>query len=286
MTVSLVGWRRAALENGVMLEPPGERGLGLIQVRHRLPLRPVAAVVKQLLATPLGGVAPVQIGTPRQITTDEGEYGAMFELAARGEAREVRRTFGIVYGDDWMSTVDGRCAVAERFADYALLVERITASLALGLGSDRFRPAKYRPPGGWNGFQRFRCDVWLAPSYPQNPGMISVFHARPEADSGPGLQHHRLFEALTIEFGAQAGEPKPVQTRAGLAGHAITHHTAADRHAGTCVFGDGRHLYLARLETDLFNREANTAVFLRVVDSLQPLPLPRRELAGLVHWSE
>lgn len=275
------------IENGVQLQPP-DGTAGVIQIRHRVPVRSVAEVANQLSVSTIGGAPTRMIDPPRAITTDEGEYGAILSFVTT-EGRERRRTFGMVWGDDWMLTVDGRCAATDHFDVFAQMVEQLTMSLALGLGTDRFRRYLYTPPPGWSGFARYRCDVWLAPDFPRAFGMISVFHARPETESRPRNQHHRFFEELTAELGVRRGEPQPIQTRTGMVGEAATYATAPgpdERHTGNVVLSDGRHLYLLRIETDARNRDAHTDVFLRVVESVEAVPWPRSDLAGLVHWSE
>lgn len=287
MILSLAGWRRVAIENGVQLQPP-DGAAGVIQIRHRQPLRSIAEVASYLGTTTIGGAPTRMSAPPRAITTDEGEYGALLSFATT-EGRERRRTFGLVWGDEWMSTIDARCASPELFDVFAQIVEHLLTSLSLGLGSDRFRRYLYTPPPGWSGMQRFRCDVWLAPEYPRNAGIISVFHARPEVESRARTQHHRLFEELTAEFGARRGEPIPVQTRAGMVGESATYGTAPgpdERHAANVVFSDSRHAYLVRLESDPFHRDANTIAFARLVESIEAVPWPRSDLAGLVHWSD
>lgn len=284
MTLSLAGWTRVGIENGVVLQPP-DGTQGAILVRHRQPLKTIAAIATVVEATAIGGDRVRAIAAPRTLVTDEGEYGALLSFATTG-GRERRRTIGVVYGDDWMSTVDGRCAAPGGFEVFEQLVERLTMSLALGLGSDRFRRYLYTPPAGWGGLSRFRCDVWLAPGYPQNLGMISVFQARPEIETRARKQHHKLLEELGAEYGAQRSEPQPILTRQGMAGQVVTYQTADGRHAGNVVFSDGRHMYLLRIESDATHRDENTDAFLRVVQSVQSVPWPRQDVAGLIHWSE
>lgn len=291
MILSLAGWRRVPIENGVQLQPPDEVH-GLIQIRHRLPLRTLAEIQQQYERMTIGGAPTRLLDAPRAITTDEGEYGALLSFATTA-GPERRRNAGVVWGDEWMSTIDARCASPQHFDLFAGIVEHLLASLALGLGADRFRRFLYTPPPGWSGLQRFRCDVWLAPDFPINHGIISVFHARPEGESRARMQHHRLFEELTIEYGARRGEPQPIQTRSGMVGEVATYATLSGfgevsdvQHAGNVVFSDGRHHYLLRLETSALHRAVNTEVFLRLVESVEALPWPRSDLAGLVHWSE
>jgi hypothetical protein len=287
MLLSLAGWRRVPIENGMQLQPP-DGVLGLIQIRHRQPLRMLTDIREHFERTTIGGAPTRPLDAPRAITTDEGEYGALLSFVTTS-GPERRRNVGVVWGDEWMSTIDARCASAQHFELFAAIVEHLLVSLALGLGTDRFRRYFYTPPTNWSGLQRFRCDAWLAPGFPINDGIISVFHARPEGESRPRMQHHRLFEELTSEYGARRGEAQPIHTRSGMVGEVATYATAIgpdERHAGNVVFSDGRHHYLLRIETSALHRAANTEAFLRVVDSVEALPWPRSDLAGLVHWSD
>ena len=282
--MSLAGWRRVTIENGVMLLPP-DPGTGVIQLRHRQPLRSFADLVAHTTNVAIGGQAMKLIAPPRAITTDEGEYGAIVQLGSD----KVRRSVGVVYGDEAMSTVDGRTAAADKFELYAEMVDKLTQSLALGLGTDRWRRFRYQPPKGWDGFARFRSDVWLAPGFPKAYGAITVFHARPENESRVLVQHHKLFEELTIEFGARRGEPRPMQTRSGLVGQAVQYEATFGgeiRNAANAVFADGRYMYLVRIDTDQAHRDRHTDAFLELAASIESVPWPRQDLAGLIHWSE
>jgi hypothetical protein len=282
MAMSFAGWRRVAIERGVMLMP-SEPDIGVIQLRHRQPLRPLRSLLSHLTGVPVGG-SPMRLSAPpRAITTDEGEYGALIRL----EGGAARRTVGVVFGDEWLATVDARVAALDRFAMFDEAAERLTMSLGLGLGADRWRRPWYRPPAGWSCVQRVRCDLWLVPGFPRVHGAISVFHARPEQETDVLVQHHKLFEALTREYVARRSEPRPVQTRSGRAGKTLDYDVRFGglvREAADVVLADGRFLYLARLETDLEHRDRHTAAFLELVDTIEPIPRARQDLSGLVHW--
>jgi len=257
----------------------------MVQVRHGLPLRPLRETIKQMIELGLGGEAVKLVAPPRMIATAEGEYGAVFELASA----RARRHVGVVFGDDSLALVDGRVADAARFAEYAELVEGLTMSISLGLGTDRWRRFWYEPPAGWRGLTRVRADVWLAPQFPEHYGVITVFHARPETATRTLLQHHKLFEELTSEYGGRRTEPSPVQTKSGMVGQVVGYEgTVGDitRNAANVVFSDGRYMYLMRVECDAAHRDEYTALFLRMIETVESIPWPRQNLAGFIHWSE
>ena len=282
--ISLAGWRRVPIDGGVRLIPP-DPAPGIVQVRHGLALRPLREIVAQLIELKLGGEPVELVAPPRMIATAEGEYGAVFELVGA----HARRAIGVVFGDDSLAMVDGRVVDATRFADFAELVEQLTMGISLGLGTDRWRRFWYQPPSGWGGFSRVRADVWLAPGYPSRYGIITVFHARPETATPTLLQHHKLFEELTSEYGGRRTEPTAVQTKSGMLGQAVGYEGHVDgitRNAGNAVFSDGRYMYLMRVESDEAYRDEHTAAFFRMVETVEAIPWPRQNLAGFVHWSE
>lgn len=287
--VSLAGWRRIIVEGGVMLVHP-EPSVGFIRVRAREPLRPLPQVLAECVAAGIGGLPAELVDKPRVVGTNEGEFAALAELVARAEGRELRRYLGLVAGDEYAAIVDGRVARADEFARFADLVERMTLAHSMGLGSDRWRRFYYRPPRGWDGVARHRADVWLAPDYPRNPGMITVFHARPERATRTTVQHARLFEDLTAEFGVTGpSEPTAIQTASGLMGQTVFFEgqTALGvRRVANAGFADGRYAYVMRLETDDAHREVNTDAFVKVYRSVEALPWPRQHLDALVHWTD
>ena len=271
MANTFAGWRKVHIENGIRLVAP-EPAAGVIQIRHHLRLRPVREIVQQIVDAQLGGHGMTLVAPPRQITTVEGEYGARFDVAGAG----ISRSIGVVYGDDAMTLIDGRA-----FGDsYGELVDSLTIGLDLGLGTDRWRRFWYEPPAGWEGLPRVRADVWLAPSFPKPDTTITVFHARPESKTAL-VQHYKLFEELTSGY-ARRSEARPVQTRSGLQGH-IVEFTGESRTATQALLGDGVYLYPLRLESAAAQ---HAEIFMRVLESVEALPLPKQEVGGVTHWSE
>jgi hypothetical protein len=286
---SLAGWRRMTVDGGVMLVP-ADPTTGFFRIRAREALRPLSHVVADLLRPGLGGLPAELSGAPRVVATDEGEFAALVEFHAKSGERELRRHVGIIFGDEHIAIVDGRVAHADQFDFFRDIVERLTTSYCMGLGGDRWRRYFYRPPRGWDGVERHRADVWLPPRYPKNPGMITVFHARPEQTTRPMLQHGKLFEELTSEYGKVGpGEPQPIQTESGMVGQVVQFQATlggALRRAANVGFSDGRYVYLMRIESDDEHKDANTEAFLGMVRSVKSLPWPRQDLGVLVHWSD
>lgn len=286
---SLAGWRRVLVDGGVMLLP-ADPSVGFLRIRHREALRPLAHVIADTLGPGLGGLPAEVVGQPRVVGTDEGEFAVLVEIAARSAQKELRRYLGVIFGDEYLAVVDGRVARAPDFERFRDLVERLTLSHCMGLGGDRWRRFNYQPPRGWDGVGRHRADVWLAPGYPRNPGMITIYHARPEQSTRPMLQHGKLFEELTTEYAAVGpSEPKAVQTDSGLVGQTVFFEARIGdqlRRAANVGFSDGRYVYIMRLETDDPHKDVNTEAFTRVFRSVESLPWPRQDLGALVHWTD
>jgi hypothetical protein len=261
---------------------------GVIRIRSRAPLRPLRLVVEDYARQGIGGARLDLVGTPKSFATDEGEYAAVFELAASPGGSTVGCALGVVVGDDHIALVDGRTLRVEARPELRERVETLARSFCLGLGSDRWRRYFYASPFGWQGLERPRADVWLAPGFPRNSGMISVFQARPELPSRPIAQHRRLFEDLTSEWGAPE-EARSIATKSGLAGETVTFQATFNgnrRRAANVGFADGRYVYFMRLETDEAHLDPNTNAFLQLVQSVEALPAPRVDAAAAIHWSD
>jgi hypothetical protein len=117
-----------------------------------------------------------------------------------------------------------------------------------------------------------------------------VFHARPEHATQPTMPHSKLFEELTSEYSAAGpSEPRPVQTDSGLVGQSVFFEAVIEgvvRRVANVGFGDGRYVYVMRLETDDAHKDANTDAFMKVFRTVESLPWPRQDLEALVHWTD
>jgi len=287
---SLAGWSRVLLADGLLLAAP-ERGAGRIRVRtHEQPLRPLLPVLEELGRRLPAGYSVTAAEPARRLVTDEGEYALFVRFRGSSGERQYERSVGVIVGDDALAIIEGIVEKPDSFDMVRHAVEAMTIAYGFGLGANRWRRFFYDPPPGWNGLPRHRADLWLAPGYPKNPAVITVFHARPEATTRVTEQHFQLFEGLPAErTTTSVDEPKPIKTRAGTLGQLITRKMTVGgevRRVGDVGFADGRYVYHLRLETDDDHRPPNTVAFVGVVESLETLPLPRADVSSLIHWFE
>jgi hypothetical protein len=277
MDLALSEWRRFLVDGGVLLVPP-EADEGRICVRERQPRVRLKTLVDDALAA-AGALAELS-APPRPLVTIEGEAAATFSVTERHGALVCERTLGIVFGDESFTVIDGRAERPELFAHFAQLVEALTCDLALSHGSDRARRVRYSPPAGWQGVERVRSDVWLAPDHPRAPGMIIVFRARPTRlvdDAGARLQA-RLYEDLTVEH-RETGEREPLMTAQGLEGE-LAHFSRVgathEQRVAEAVLDGGWIRFRLRLVSDSEHVERDLATFASVIESVRPLPEPRQ----------
>jgi len=284
----MAGWQRRVVHGGITLVAPAPM-VGAVRIRTGLPLVPARQVVEELVRPGFARAAFEPRSPPRALTTQEGEHAAIFELVARPPELEVRRTIAVVLGDHDLVTIDGQVVRPDDF-DVTAPIEALAKSFSLGLGSDRARRYLYLPPDGWHRRARFRAEVWLAPDYPRDPGMITVFHARPLEPRAPIAQHARLFEEVSAECGLNGPlEREVVQVPSGLTGERVIFAATIDgtkRLATNVALGDTSYVHLLRLETDVEHAAANGQAFGRLVLSVEPIPRLATPGEAFDQWSE
>ena len=288
MMAFLSGWQRWSCEGGILLVAP-DPALGVIRVRTGVPLGPLRQAADATARSEPEGATAMPCGAPRALVTSEGEHAAVFEYAVRAGGLEFQRAVAVLLGDHELTTIDGRAFRPEGH-DIADKVAALATGFSLGLGFDRWRRFYYAPPAGWHRVARYRAEVWLAPRYPRDPGVITVFHARPIEPRTPVAQHTRLFEELTAEYGrSEPLERQAVKLATGLTGERMTFRAAVDgrtRLATNVALGDSRYLHLLRLETDDVHLTANAPIFGRLVTTVEPIPNPTKQAATFDQWSE
>ncbi|MCE9571722.1 MAG: hypothetical protein K8W52_01060 [Deltaproteobacteria bacterium] len=288
MSDPLAGWRRRAVDGGVLLVGPDPM-YAAIRIRTGIPLQPVRALLDEMTAVRLGGAAFEEIGAARGFCTDEGEHAAIAAFVARPGDAQIRRTIAVVVGDSAMLSIDGR-VVRPAHLDITAIVRGMALASSLGLGTDRWRRYFYAAPRGWHRLERLHADVWFAPAYPTNPGTITVFHARPSGQRASAALHANVFEKLAAEYvQGELIERRPATTATGLTGERITFRAQLDgqaRRATNVVVGD-RYVHLLRLETDDAHADANAAILDDVVRSIEPIPPVRtHDAAAFSHYTE
>jgi len=292
--IDFAGWSRKSLADGIVLYPPGGRAAGGIRIRDRVrPLRPVRQLVDETRASAEAALRDQSIGALERVTTLEGEYAAIVAITARRRADDVAitRTLGFVFGEEFYAAIDGIVEDSAGAASFGEHVREVVLRTSLGLGEIRRRRFLYAPPRGWQALVRALSTDWIAPSYPRDPGAITVFHAKPVVASPTALFERMLREDLPAGFEGDAAAPALLRTRNGLEGQLISlsgrYQGGPPRWFDLAVLADPRFLYLVRLDSGEAGLEAHRVVHRELVESVVPLPspAPRREDAGMGHWS-
>lgn len=290
--MSLSGWRRILLADGVVLTSPDGPDSGTIRIRtHETPLRTIPELIAGIRSRLPPSFTDVQVGDVELLHTHEGEFAALFPISATSGAATVHRTIGLIFGDDHFAAIDGASVKADQTERVRGAVRRLTTHYSLGLGDTRRRPYLYDVPAGWQGVRLHRSVVWFAPGHPRAFGQITVFDARPGTVTHDHLQDRMLLEDLSQDF--TPGPPQaPIQvvTKGGLRGQiTIVNGEVAGgglRIVHTCALNDGKTLYMLRLETDEAHLAAHRGVFMDVVHSVKPMPVKNTNPGSFILWQD
>ena len=280
---SLGGWQRERGPDGaiVLVHPHGGE-VATIAVRERVrPLARVSAVIAQRTAALAATADPIE-----RLATVEGEHAAVVVL----HTALTEHVLGVIYGDDFQTIVESATPHAEHQASVRDLVRDVVSHFPLGLGRDRYRRFRYRPPRGWQGTLDGLITDWHPPD-PRSDAAIKVLPARPLGQhprviqldawlrdqrlaeftlaqplSRKDVSHHGFTGALARAVGAFSGGPQRIFVTAAL--------------------DDGRYQYVLRLETGPADVDAHEREFFEVVASCVPLPIPASaSQQHALHWT-
>jgi hypothetical protein len=295
------GWTTHAGANLVTFTPPGDpvglrttggearpsplNGRARLTVHERLPVRPLAALVDELLAADPAFRVTAR-GAAERLATTEGEHAAWLALAGASPEGAARRWIGAVFLDEFVTLLDALCEepgleeTVERAARAALL----GASFGLGARRRRF---VYRAPAGWLGVPGGLATTWYPPRFPRRRAALVVHPAEPCREGATsafaGLLDDERRRGFTL---AGAIRDDAVVARDGLAGRCFRLRgrwrpgdPLLERH--TAVLTDGRHRYVMTLDAhadlELGNELAALAELAR---SVEPLPRAQEPVAA------
>ena len=248
---------------------------GQIRIRmRRAPLAPSP----QILATTLdeldvqaNDVAPAVF---EGFTTVEGEYGTLTHRRGLRVGHRVDVTLAILFGDDWYVTIAG-VAAHEHAAAMQATVRELASCYSLGLGELRRRRYRYAAPAGWSARARGLVEEWYRPGTTR---AIVVFPARPLVETRAGAVDRALHELVDDGFVATADDQRPLvlpRFASGLARSVVGVRGEERVHHDVAVLQDGRFLYVCRMESTPEALAADRAVFVQLVSSIEPLPVPQ-----------
>lgn len=266
------GWKRQLMADGYVMKPP-DGARSSLRVRERIPLRRFRDVIDETLAEANLRAADARRGPIELFHSDEGEHAGIITLEI-GRETAAQWSLALVAGDTTATCIIGKTDQTDRFATLRALVKQLAAGSYLGLGEIRRRRYVYAPPPGWFRTARPYVTHWYAPDYPRESAFMSVHDARPNAMSLIELDDR----AMSIENSEiKARGTSPLRAAGGLRG-SLWRGEAVDRGKPMSIqrafLGDDRFLYLVELFTDAACFERATAVFHRLLSSIEPIPRP------------
>jgi hypothetical protein len=274
----LSGFTRRIGPGGVVFEHALDGSLAILE---QVPLRPLRALIDEHL----GDVRVRSIGPLQRLITIEGEHAGVATVVGAS----TRSTIAMVAGDDTCTVILGTTHEREHTAvrEAVLLLARWTF---LGLGGMCRRRYDHAVPLGWTGVARPHVTDWLCPTYPRQPSLIRVFHARRQV-GGAVEELHRTLTMQNRSLTPDTGEPTAVVTRSGLRGLIREHVQPGARPmiVGEALLEDSRYVYAVHLETPRDCVTATLPAFLEVIHSIQPIPSApslASKSSPLAIWSE
>lgn len=297
MLPTFPNWTRKVTADGIVLIPPEGISVGAIRFRERIrPLRSVKSIVA-MISRHMPGVTIGQVGPLVQSSTAEGEYAGTITISGQTATGPLERTIGVIYGDDSYSQIDGFITSPARFEEFRELVRKLAYYSSLGLGTGRRRMFLYDPPPGWQGLSRRFSTEWYPSDFPKNAGTITVCHARSLPETLSSVLDRELHFAVTSKDDRAKGvlSTAELASNFGLKGKLVR--KVKQQATGTAPtyydiawLQDDNYLYIFDLERKEEGRQDLQNLFLDVVKSTRPLPVPdpaARTTSGFMsHWGD
>jgi len=246
----------------------------LAMVRVRDHVRPIASAgsIFAGVRRELGFSSPEPTVTTA-VVTREAECAAVHNLIEG----ERCLSLGVIFGDDFYRLIIG---LGDQVMATAVqhLVERVTTDLPLGLAYRRRRWYPYAPPQGWGGQLRHRLVAeWMAPRFPSERALLTVFPARPFSDTLAVAMERHLHELGWGGYVNESMEPPQLisisERLSGMRWRLVGAWRGGARTFTEVVFlRDEAFLYMMRLDHGGQNPEAHVAALDGVVHSIRPIP--------------
>ncbi len=188
----------------------------------------------------------------------------------------------VLFGDDFYARIDGVTAVPARLEPMRQIMRDLAQTYSLGLGELRRRRYLYAPPSGWTGYPRGLITEWQPPAFPNDPSSIAVFPARPIRETAAGALDRALHELGWAGFAATSDSTDALATTrfaTGLVRKLTGTSGGQDVHQHIAVLQDARFFYVCRLEGTAAALAAHRGGFVELLESIEPVALPRRDVA-------
>ena len=304
MIALLRGWSRAVRGDVVVMQAQ-HKPLGELRYREVYgPLRPIRAIVDERLAVaPLPTSRVEAISPPLRLSTNEGEYAGLVRVDLTCDEaivstgvnqppgrRPACRMFGVTFGDNFTTLIDGLSLEPQHFAEFEKVVRNLTIGSVLLLGHRR-RRFFYRRPPGWQALATPYTTRYIPPGYPNDAAMITVMAALPAGGS------HWFLESVLNELrernavvGQVSVPERFVMGPLDVHRWRLTSQLGGETRAHEAVLlQDYNYVYRVRLDRAPDNL-AGLVAFETLCGSIEPLPsgvvTPNTaELSPFAHWS-
>lgn len=278
------GWVRRWQADHLLLKSL-ERPLGVLKFRevwgplttmrryldYRIPRLPVGA-------PEIDNIHPIE-----RITTDEGEHAAVTRVDLRCALdrnftvkQPAVALFGVVFGDNFMTSLDGLCLSPPHFDELHAIVRDLTQRTALMLGNPRRRRFVYQMPPGWQALERFWGTRYIPPEYPNVGAMITVHAATPASPSRAfveTLMHDQIDRGATITDIAPTENMAITTNLSGGRWQFISQQRDGTQRMHVIVeLNDGRYSYKLKLDHAMGIADLVRPPFDALCASIEPVP--------------
>ncbi len=272
------GWWRLVRGDIVHLRPPRERPVGEIRYReHSGPLKTARQITAERLAIPLPTFEATKVWEPERVTTVEGEHGAIVRIDGRLGGAPMRRVLGMVFGDHFTAMSDGLSIVEAHFDELEATARDLTQRTMLVLGVRR-RRFLYRRPPGWQAVANLFVTKYLAPTFPRDRAMITVYPASPRGETP-----HQMVKSILEEHEGRGlstvliGDAEQTALPNGMTGWRWQISTGPSI-VHVAIFEDAKYVYPIRLDDVAGALPENLAAFEALCATIESLA-PREHVA-------
>lgn len=298
-----LGWVRTWQTDHFFFKSPN-RPVGTL--RYREPWGPLTTMRRYLderiPRLPVGAPEIEKTHPIERITTEEGEHAAIARVDLRcaldrnfAVKRPAVAMFGVVFGDNFMTSLDGLGFSPDHFDELHNTVRDLTRRTVLMLGNPRGRRYVYQSPEGWQTIHNFWGTRFIPPEYPNVGAMITVHPAVPKTRASAFI--YSVAEER-IKLGAAINDTAPFETMhvpnlSGGRWQSVSRHEGKKRVHVVVELTDGRYTYKLRLDHTADARSAAVRpIFDALCMSIELVPVGRAPVstetsaAVFDQWSE
>ena len=268
-------WRSTPLPDGVLHVPPEGLRLSAIRVTEQVrPVEPLTTLIHDVVAQLAPVTDELVVAPHEQLVTYEGEHAALVRISGRRSRNggTIEYLFGFIFTDDYYVGVVAYCTDEAQLKGFRISLRAFLLEYELRLGGRRARRFLYTPPPGWQGRARGLRAEWFPLAFPRHGSRIFVTPAVPCEQTFSELEAELRELLASPGFVVTHQLPKVrLSTEHGLSGWLWQCGSDA-REIVAATMLDDRYGYHLRLDTVPEHLAADRALFLRVVQSVRPVP--------------